>query len=377
MGIEEKIKDIEEEIQKTPYNKATSHHIGKLKAKLSKLKEESIQRSSSGTKGQGFHVKKSGDATVVLVGFPSVGKSTLLNELTNAESKVGAYQFTTLDIVPGVMEYKNAKIQVFDIPGIITGASSGKGRGREILSVARTAELIIVVLDVLNPQHLDVILKELRNIGIRPNERPPDVTVNRRRTGGVHVSSTVPLTHLDEKTIRSIINEYGMHNADVLFRDDVTMDQLRAAFIQMGFTDMVEVAFAADILSIKEAVLLNKVDLVDKAYLEEMKKQLPEFIPISADKKLNIDNLKETIFENLNLVRVYLKPQGRKADMNDPLVIKKGSTVIDACDKLHKEFVKNFRHAKIWGTSVKFPGQKVGPDHVLEDEDVLRIILKK
>ena len=58
MGIEEKIKDIEDEIQKTPYNKATSHHIGKLKAKLSKLKEESIQRSSSGTKGQGLSGKK-------------------------------------------------------------------------------------------------------------------------------------------------------------------------------------------------------------------------------------------------------------------------------------------------------------------------------
>ena len=273
MGIEEKIKDIEDEIQKTPYNKATSHHIGKLKAKLSKLKEESIQRSSSGTKGQGFHVKKSGDATVVLVGFPSVGKSTLLNELTNAESKVGAYQFTTLDIVPGVMEYKNAKIQVFDIPGIITGASTGKGRGREILSVARTAELIVVVLDVLNPQHLDVILKELRNIGIRPNERPPDVTVNRRRTGGVHVSSTVPLTHLDEKTIRSIINEYGMHNADVLFRDDVTMDQ---------FIDVLD----RNKSYVPMLILLNKVDLVDEAYLEEMKKQLPEFIPISADKKI-------------------------------------------------------------------------------------------
>lgn len=56
--------------------------------------------------------------------------------------------------------------------------------------------------------------------------------------------------------------------------------------------------------------------------------------------------------------------------MEDPLVIKKGSTVIDACRKLHREFVKNFRHAKVWGTSVKFPGQKVGPDHVLDDEDV-------
>ena len=356
MGIEDKIKSIEEEIQKTPYNKATSHHIGKLKAKLSKLKEESLQRSSGGHKGQGFHVKKTGDATVVLVGFPSVGKSTLLNEITNAESKVGAYQFTTLDIVPGVMEHKNAKIQVFDIPGIITGASSGKGRGKEILSVARTADLILVVLDTLNPQHLDVILTELRNIGIRPNEKPPDVTVKRKKLGGVKVSSTCPLTHLDEKTIRSIINEYGMHNADVLFRDDVTIDQF--SYVPM-------------------LVLLNKVDLVDDAYLEELKKYIPEFIPISADKKTNIDELKDLIFDNLDLVRVYLKPQGRKADMEDPLVIKKGSTVIDACGKLHREFVKNFRHAKVWGTSVKFPGQKVGPDHVLEDEDVLRIILKK
>ena len=124
-------------------------------------------------------------------------------------------------------------------------------------------------------------------------------------------------------------------------------------------------------------ILLNKVDLVDDAYLEELKNYIPEFVPISADKNTNIDELKDMIFDNLDLVRVYLKPQGRKADMEDPLVIKKGSTVIDACGKLHREFVKNFRHAKVWGKSVKFPGQKVGPDHVLEDEDVLRIILKK
>jgi adenylate kinase len=114
-NIEEKIKAIEEEISKTSYNKATSHHIGKLKAKISKLKEEQIKRSSGGSKGEGFHIKKSGDATAVLVGFPSVGKSTLLNELTNAESKVGAYEFTTLEIIPGIMEYNNAQMfHVFD-----------------------------------------------------------------------------------------------------------------------------------------------------------------------------------------------------------------------------------------------------------------------
>jgi ribosome-interacting GTPase 1 len=128
MALEDRIKQIEDEIQKTPYNKATSHHIGKLKAKLSKLKEDAIQRSSKGTKGKGFHVKKSGDATVVLVGFPSVGKSTLLNDLTNAESKIGEYEFTTLEIIPGIMEYEGAKVQILDIPGIITGASKGEGK---------------------------------------------------------------------------------------------------------------------------------------------------------------------------------------------------------------------------------------------------------
>lgn len=364
MGIEEKIKEIEEEIQKTPYNKATSHHIGKLKAKISKLKEESLQKSSSGTKGQGFHIKKSGDATVVLVGFPSVGKSTLLNEITNAESKVGAYQFTTLDIVPGIMHHKNAKIQIFDIPGIITGASTGKGRGREILSVARTADLIIVVLDTLNPQHINIIQKELRNIGIRPNEKKPDITIKPKKQGGIHISSTIKLTHLNEKTIRSIINEYGIHNADILFRDNATIDQLIDVLDNnKTYTPMI--------------TLLNKIDLVDQKYLEELKKYIPQFIPISADKKTNINQLKDTIFNNLNLIRIYLKPQGKKADMNDPLIIKKGTTVIEACKKLHKQFVKNFRHAKIWGNSVKFDGQKVGPDHKLEDQDILRVILKK
>ena len=195
MGIEEKIKDIEDEIQKTPYNKATSHHIGKLKAKLSKLKEESLQRSSGGSKGQGFHVKKSGDATVVLVGFPSVGKSTLLNNITNAESKVGAYQFTTLDIVPGVMEHKNAKIQVFDIPGIITGASSGKGRGKEILSVARTADLILIVLDTLNP-----IREEAKRL-----------IADKNYLNGIYEEGAKRASYIANKTLRKVYKKVGFY----------------------------------------------------------------------------------------------------------------------------------------------------------------------
>ena len=76
--IEEQIKEIQAEIDKTQKNKATEHHIGKLKAKIAKLKiqrEKIIAHSKSGGPKKGFEVKKSGDATVALVGFPSVGKS--------------------------------------------------------------------------------------------------------------------------------------------------------------------------------------------------------------------------------------------------------------------------------------------------------------
>ncbi len=364
MALEDRIKQIEDEIKKTPYNKATSHHIGKLKAKLSKLKEESLQRSSKGTKGKGFHVKKSGDATVVLVGFPSVGKSTLLNDLTNAESKIGEYEFTTLEIIPGVMEYEGAKIQIFDIPGIITGASRGKGRGREILSVARNADLILIVMDVFNPQHFDIIMEELRNIGIRPNETRADVTVKPKKLGGLKVSSTVPLTNIDEKTIRSILNEYGIHSADVLIRDDVTLDQ---------FIDSLDVSCRY----IPMLKVVNKIDLANKDYLNEIKAQMSDAIFISANKQVNIEKLKKETFDKLALIRIYLKPQGKKADYEDPLIVRKDSTVKDVANKLHRDFVRNFRHAKVWGSSVKFEGQKVGLDHVLNDEDVLRIIVKK
>ena len=84
---------------------------------------------------------KSGDARVALIGFPSVGKSTLLTKVTKSESAVAAYEFTTLTCVPGKIEYRGASIQLLDLPGIIEGAAQGRGRGKQVIAVARTAGL--------------------------------------------------------------------------------------------------------------------------------------------------------------------------------------------------------------------------------------------
>src|SRR5512135_623319 len=135
MTIEEEIRAIQEEMDKTQKNKATEHHLGRLKAKMARLKDDLIKRAiaSKGGGVEGYSVKKSGDATVTLVGFPSVGKSTLINKLTDAHSEVGSYDFTTLDVIPGVMQYKDAKIQILDLPGLVKGAASGRGKGREVI----------------------------------------------------------------------------------------------------------------------------------------------------------------------------------------------------------------------------------------------------
>ena len=77
--------------------------MGLLKAKLAKYRAQLLEPTGkAGAKGEGFDVMKSGDARVALIGFPSVGKSTLLSTVTNTESEVAAYEFTTLTCVPGV-----------------------------------------------------------------------------------------------------------------------------------------------------------------------------------------------------------------------------------------------------------------------------------
>src|SRR3989344_5891109 len=153
-SYDRKVKELEEELSTTKYNKKTQGHIGLVKAKLAKIKEDYQKKAAAKGGGQGFSVRRTGDATAIMVGFPSVGKSTLLNAITNANSPVGAYAFTTLTCIPGLLEYNHAKIQVLDVPGIVEGAATGRGRGREVLACAQSADLVIILLDIFNPEHL-------------------------------------------------------------------------------------------------------------------------------------------------------------------------------------------------------------------------------
>ncbi len=128
--VEEKIADLEERLAKTTPNKHTMKSICEIKSQLSKLRTQLVEITSSKKGGgTGFGIKKAGDSQVAFIGFPSVGKSSLLNELTEGrtDSKVASYDFTTLSAIPGMMEINGAQIQLIDLPGIILGAAQGKG----------------------------------------------------------------------------------------------------------------------------------------------------------------------------------------------------------------------------------------------------------
>lgn len=127
---------------------------------------------------EGFAVAKHGDGRVALIGFPSVGKSSLLNSVTDTESEAAAYEFTTLTCIPGNLVVNDTKIQMLDLPGIIEGAAGGKGRGREVIAVARSADLVLMILDGAreqNNQHRNILEGELETMGIRLNKRPPQI----------------------------------------------------------------------------------------------------------------------------------------------------------------------------------------------------------
>ena len=352
---------------RTQINKATEHHLGLLKAKIAKLKREQEENTAkkSGVPSDGFDVRRTGDATVVFIGLPSVGKSTLLNKITGAKSTVGAFQFTTLTVVPGMMEYRGAKIQVLDLPGIIKGASTGKGLGKRILSVARSADLVLLVLDVFQPYHEDVLVNELGNIGIRLNTLPPNITIEKSSMGGIAVAQQVKLTKISEKHLKDLLHIYGIISARVVIREDVTSEQV---------SDYI----SGNISYSKSLTVLNKIDLVDKKFLLDLKNKLKtDVIEVSANSDINIDLLKEKIYEKLKFIRIYMRPKGGETDYKEPLIAREGDTVEDVCNKLHRHMKKQFRYGMVWGKSVKFGGQRVGLNHILEDEDVLTIIKKR
>ncbi|KAL7378757.1 hypothetical protein ABVT39_018134 [Epinephelus coioides] len=368
MGILEKIAEIEREISRTQKNKATEYHLGLLKAKLAKYRAQLLEPSkSAGAKGEGFDVMKSGDARVALIGFPSVGKSTFLSLMTSTASEAASYEFTTLTCIPGVIEYKGANIQLLDLPGIIEGAAQGKGRGRQVIAVARTADVVIMMLDATKGDvQRELLEKELESVGIRLNRTKPNIYFKPKKGGGLSYNSTVPLTHCSEKLVQLILHEYKIFNAEVLFREDSTPDE---------FIDVI----VGNRVYMPCLYVYNKVDQISIEEVDRLAHR-PHSVVISCGMKLNLDYLLEMLWEYLalicTLICIYTKKRGERPDFSDAIIMRRAATVEHVCHRIHRTLASQFKYALVWGTSTKYSPQRVGLTHIMEHEDVIQIVKK-
>jgi ribosome-interacting GTPase 1 len=190
--------------------------------------------------------------------------------------------------------------------------------------------------------HKKKIEYELEGFGIRLNKKPPQISLKRKEKGGINIvrSMGLELTHMSDETITSICKEYKLSNADLHFRCDATIDEL----IDVIEGNRVYVP-CVYVLNMIDKITIEELDIID---------QNPHYCPISAIDGWNFDELMDKIWTYLDLIRIYTKPKGQVPDYDAPVIIKRNATVGDFCKSIHNSLIKEFKHALVWGTSVKF-----------------------
>lgn len=301
---EEKIAALEEMLAVIPKHKGTEKLQAELKKRLSKLRNEGAKKSAA-RKADPFNIEKQGAGQVVFFGYPNTGKSSLLNTLTRARTKVADYPFTTTLPATGMMPYEDILIQLIDLPPV-----SPELVPPGISGALRNADIILLVMDGGSDECLD----QLQGC----------------------------INFLREKRI-------VQENFNPPFRG-VTPDRC--------------------------LVLANKFDLPEsKDNLKIVEELGPEgliIMEVSALSGHNIGALKEKIFRTLDVVRAYSKIPGKAPDLNNPFVLKRGSTVLDLAESIHKDLASLFKFARVWG-SAKFEGQSVPRDYPIQDKDIVEI----
>jgi uncharacterized protein len=255
-----------------------------------------------------FHIPREGAGTVIVIGSTNSGKSSLIASLTKAILPIGDYPFTTMRPQSGMMRFENVIIQLVDTPALAPDFTKAW-----IASLLRNCNLILLVFDLSDDsflENIEMCIAETEKIRIVPvREKLPD-----DRGKGRAFRKTVVVG-----------NKYDLPAA---------MENLTI-------------------------------------YKELYGDRFP-FVPYSSKTRENQDILKKQIFEGLDVIRIYTKAPGKEPDFDDPVVLPKGSCVLDFAINIHKELAQKFKFARLWGKT-KFEGQRVNRNFVLSDSDVVEI----
>lgn len=303
---QEKLLALEEMLATIPKHKGTEKLQGDIKHRISQLRKGSDKKKGAHHRESNFYVEKEGAGQVVILGPPNVGKSQLLAVLTSTHPEIASYPYTTQKALPGMMPFENIQVQMVDTPAI-----SKEYFETELSSLIRNADGVLLMCDLSSSNC---------------SEQVAEVTAQLER---VHIKLVAQLP---------------------------------------GQSDEEGFAYKKTLLVGNKSDLEGVSSNLDK--LQKIYKSLYPVMPVSAARGNNLEELKRRIYELLDIIRVYTKSPGKEADLEDPVVLKKESKLLDAAIQIHKDFALKLKYARVWGKG-KYPGQMLGKDDVLSDGDIV------
>ena len=302
-----------------PKHKGTEHLQADIKNRIKQLTEELAGPKKGGRRSGPSHVvRHEGAAQVAMIGPPNAGKSSLHVKLTGSTSDVGPYPYTTHLPIPGMIPYEDIHFQLVDLPPI-----SDDFMESWFVNALQPADAALLVIDLSDPECLEQVPTILRRLAEKK----------------IYLKTAWP----------------GLEASDSAQPDD-----------------------SDDVFSLRLPTVLvaNKSDLdPDPGEVEVLEELLGLRFPaltVSAKTGDGLDELGAFLFKALEIVRVYTKTPGKPAENDKPFTVRRGGTVHDVAQLVHKDIAEGLKFARMWGTDV-YDGQQVGPEHLVSDGDLVEL----
>lgn len=306
---EEELKALEVMLRELPKHKGTDKLQADLKQRISKTKKEAQQQKQAGGKTAGFRIPRQGAGRVMLLGGPNAGKSQLMAALTRATPEVAPYPYTTREPAPGMMPWEDVMVQLIDTPPITEHMLDPITQG-----LIRSADLSLLLVDLGSDEGIE---------------------------------------HVQELTDRLAQTKTRLASSSSLDQEDLGVSYTRTFLVP----NKIDAPQAGE-----------RLQLLHEFYPCEF----PEFV-ISAQEGTGLEELRPAIYQALDVVRVYTKaPHQKDPDLERPFTVRRGGTLLDVAELIHKDFLQNLKFARVWGSQVH-DGTVVKGDYVLQDKDIVEL----
>ncbi len=365
----EKLQAYIEFLSAIPKHKGNERLRAQVKTKIAELKEELVAaRGRSGSGRSVWSVEREGAAQVVLYGPTNAGRSSLLRSLTNARVAVASYDYTTQRPMPGMLQFEDIQLQLVELPAPQLSRHGQFQIQPESTALIRSSNGLMLVLDLSAAplEQFCSIIASLEEVRISTQRQLSRVEIVREKgSGEIRIATSARQKSCTPAQVRELLHNYGIKNALVRIYGDASPDDVEDAIFE-------------NVMTYKPTlVVANKADLPEGRQASfELVKNLPKALPALFTSCLTGQGLKDVggiLFHSLGIIRVYTKEPNEPKPSQFPFVIREGTTVGELAHHIHTDLANRYRYSRIWGPTSRFAGERVGPDHVLGDRDVVEI----